>query len=91
MNWWYSLEMMFWIGCLLLNFWLIYKKKLTISQRYHALLEQKYDYVVMIGVLILQILTLIILPKIFEISGPGEAAIFAIRNIIIGHWCWHED
>jgi len=74
------LELAVWIGCLLVNFYLMSKKLPTISERIHAWLPQKKDYIVMIG-----------LVAIVGVIWGLSAAVVAIRWCVVGHWFWHED
>lgn len=82
------IELIVYVGMLFINFQLISKDRATISQRYHALLDQKWDYVVMIVFFILQVLFYAIWSPVI---GIGEIIACIVRNIIAGHWFWHED
>lgn len=89
MIYWWIIESIIWLGCLVLNFYFQKKGVPTISQRYHKLLDQKWDYVVMFVFFGLQLY--LYFSRILPITLGGDVVVCIIRNIVAGHWFWHED
>ena len=87
MKYW-LIEILGYLAMLGINFWLIRTHRRTISQRYHRLFNQRWDYVVMIVFYGVQVY---VYARWFPVIGLGEIAALCIRNIIAGHWFWHED
>lgn len=89
MMYWWIIEGLAWLSCLVINYFLIRAGKRTISQRYHALFDQKYDYVAMFISFGLQLLAYG--KGWLPMTGLGDIAVCMVRNLVGGHWFWHED
>lgn len=67
------------IGVGIYDLVLVLKGKRTISQRYHKLLPQWADYIVMITLLVL-----------IGLNTPDGRLVYCILGVVLGHLCWHE-
>lgn len=74
------LAFVFMIGMGVADIYLLITKRNTISQRYHRLLPQWADIIVMISVLVM----------VWVFLG---VAVFTgvMSGTILGHLCWHEN
>ena len=64
----------------IVDLYLVFKKKKTISQRYHKLFPQRIDSILMI-----------ISVVIIGWFVPNARLVYYILGIIAGHLLWHEN
>jgi len=84
------LLLVFYVLLLLYDWLFLYcRSKPTISQVYHALFPQWFDYVVM--AIFVSAYTFIFCRYNISLQGGQIVLIGLIPGIIISHFCWHED
>lgn len=84
------LLLVFYVLLLLYDWLFLYcRSKPTISQVYHALFPQWFDYVVMIT--FVSAYTLVVCEYDIVLQGGQIVLMGLIPGIIISHFCWHED
>lgn len=85
-------EFWFWVGVGVASVIFAKVTGRSISQRIQGTFGQTLDYGLMLAVVIVQVLLYVhkVIP-LPDITSWQTVAAPIIRNVVVGHWFWHED